>query len=70
VRDLEQKGAIFVEDINEIPEGSIVIFSAHGVSPKVREEALRRNLKVIDAHARLYIRFIKRLGGSPRRDTR
>jgi 4-hydroxy-3-methylbut-2-enyl diphosphate reductase len=49
VRDLEQKGAIFVEDINEIPEGSIVIFSAHGVSPKVREEALRKNLKVIDA---------------------
>jgi len=49
VKSLEQKGAVFVEDISEIPEGSIVIFSAHGVSPKVREEARRRNLKVIDA---------------------
>lgn len=49
VEDLKNKGAIFVEDVNEIPEGSIVIFSAHGVSPKVREDAKRRNLKVIDA---------------------
>ncbi len=49
VRDLEKKGAIFVEDINEIPEGSIVIFSAHGVSPKVREEAIKRKLRIIDA---------------------
>ncbi len=49
VRNLEQKGAIFVEDINEIPEGSIVIFSAHGVSPKVREEATKRKLRIIDA---------------------
>ncbi len=49
VEDLKKKGAIFVEDVNEIPEGSIVIFSAHGVSPKVREDAKKRNLKVIDA---------------------
>ena len=49
VEELKGKGAIFVEDVNEIPEGSIVIFSAHGVSPKVREDAKRRNLKIIDA---------------------
>ncbi|MEN3047082.1 MAG: 4-hydroxy-3-methylbut-2-enyl diphosphate reductase [Candidatus Hydrothermales bacterium] len=49
VKEFEKKGAIFVEDISEIPEGSIVVFSAHGVSPKVREEALKRNLKIIDA---------------------
>lgn len=49
VEELKSKGAIFVEDVNEIPEGSIVIFSAHGVSPKVREDAIKRNLKIIDA---------------------
>ncbi|MEE2912926.1 MAG: 4-hydroxy-3-methylbut-2-enyl diphosphate reductase [Planctomycetota bacterium] len=46
---LNNRGAIFVDTITEIPKGSIVVFSAHGVSPKVREEARRRNLKCIDA---------------------
>ncbi len=49
VRSFESRGVIFVEDINEIPEGSNVIFSAHGVSPAVREQAKLRNLHVIDA---------------------
>ena len=49
VRALEERGAIFVEEVEEVPEGSIVIFSAHGVAPVVHEEAAARNLKTIDA---------------------
>ena len=49
ISTLEQKGAVFVEDINDIPKGSVVIFSAHGIPPEVREEAKRRDLKSIDA---------------------
>ncbi len=49
VEGLEQKGAVFVEDLDEVPEGSILIFSAHGVSNEVRREAARRELKIFDA---------------------
>src|SRR5579884_4515722 len=49
VEELRQAGAIFVEELNEVPEGARVIFSAHGVSPAVREEAKQRRLQVIDA---------------------
>src|SRR5881409_120884 len=49
VRSLEQRGAIFVEENDEVPEGSIVVFSAHGVAPEVHEQAAARNLKAIDA---------------------
>jgi 4-hydroxy-3-methylbut-2-en-1-yl diphosphate reductase len=49
VRTLEERGAIFVEETEEVPEGAIVVFSAHGVSPAVHEEAGRRQLKTIDA---------------------
>jgi 4-hydroxy-3-methylbut-2-enyl diphosphate reductase len=49
VASLEKKGAIFVDETDQVPEGSIVIFSAHGVSPKVHEQAAARNLKTIDA---------------------
>ena len=49
VEELRQAGAIFVEELSEVPEGARVIFSAHGVSPAVREEAKLRNLQVIDA---------------------
>ncbi|WP_078856547.1 4-hydroxy-3-methylbut-2-enyl diphosphate reductase [Streptomyces sp. NBRC 109706] len=49
VRTLEQKGAIFVEETAEVPEGEIVIFSAHGVSPEVHREAERGKLATIDA---------------------
>lgn len=46
---LKKKGAVFVEDVKEIPIGAVTVFSAHGVSPQVREEAKKRNLRVIDA---------------------
>lgn len=49
VRSFEQRGVIFVEDVNDIPEGAAVVFSAHGVSPAVRAEAAERKLEVIDA---------------------
>ena len=49
VSSLEKKGAIFVDETDQVPEGSIVIFSAHGVSPQVHKEAAQRNLKTIDA---------------------
>src|SRR5260370_11565985 len=48
VDELRQAGAIFVDELSEVPEGARVIFSAHGVSPAVREEAKRRKLQVID----------------------
>ena len=49
VTTLERRGAIFVEETDMVPEGSIVVFSAHGVSPQVHEEADRLNLRTIDA---------------------
>jgi 4-hydroxy-3-methylbut-2-enyl diphosphate reductase len=49
VATLEARGAIFVEETDEVPEGKIIVFSAHGVSPTVHEEAAARNLKTIDA---------------------
>ena len=49
VDELRDKGAVFVEELNEIPDDSIVIFSAHGVSQAVRAEAKQRDLKVFDA---------------------
>jgi len=49
VEALRAKGAIFVDELNEVPDDATVIFSAHGVSPAVREEAQRRRLRVIDA---------------------
>ena len=49
VQTLEAKGAIFVEETEEVPEGATVVFSAHGVSPAVHESAAKRNLKTIDA---------------------
>ena len=49
VNDLAKKGAIFVNELDEVPEGARVIYSAHGVSPAVRSEANERGLKVIDA---------------------
>src|SRR5260370_17929991 len=49
VSELEKRGAVFVEETEEVPEGSVVVFSAHGIAPEVREEAKRRNLMAIDA---------------------
>jgi len=49
VNDLNKKGAIFVEELDEIPDGATVIFSAHGVSQQVRNEANNRDLRIFDA---------------------
>lgn len=49
VETLEQRGAIFVEELDEVPAGALVVFSAHGVSPAVHAEAKRRELQTIDA---------------------
>jgi 4-hydroxy-3-methylbut-2-enyl diphosphate reductase len=49
VEVLEERGAVFVDELTEVPEGSLVVFSAHGVSPAVRQQAVDRNLRTIDA---------------------
>jgi len=49
VEQLRQRGVVFVNELDEVPDGATVIFSAHGVSPAVREMARRKNLRVIDA---------------------
>jgi 4-hydroxy-3-methylbut-2-enyl diphosphate reductase len=49
VAGLEARGAVFVDETDEVPEGAVVVFSAHGVAPVVHEEAARRNLRTIDA---------------------
>jgi 4-hydroxy-3-methylbut-2-enyl diphosphate reductase len=49
VQELGRKGVVFVEELDEVPEGQLVIFSAHGVSPEVRARAQQRGLRVIDA---------------------
>jgi 4-hydroxy-3-methylbut-2-en-1-yl diphosphate reductase len=49
VRTLEEQGAIFVEETEAVPEGAIVVFSAHGVAPDVRQQAADRSLRTIDA---------------------
>jgi 4-hydroxy-3-methylbut-2-enyl diphosphate reductase len=49
VSGLEARGAVFVDELDAVPDGATVVFSAHGVSPAVRDEAARRDLRVIDA---------------------
>ena len=49
VENLRQRGAVFVEEITDIPENAVTIFSAHGVSKKVEKESIRKHLKIIDA---------------------
>lgn len=49
VRDFEARGVVFVDDIGEVPDDSLVIFSAHGIPPSVRGEAIARGLRTIDA---------------------
>lgn len=49
VEELAAQGAVFVENLDEVPVGAVVIFSAHGVSPEVRREATERKLRVVDA---------------------
>jgi len=49
VDELREKGAVFVEDVDEVPDGSWLIYSAHGISPTVRDAARRKRLRTIDA---------------------
>jgi 4-hydroxy-3-methylbut-2-enyl diphosphate reductase len=49
VNELEKRGAVFVEETDEVPEGGVVVFSAHGIAPEVREAAEKRGLRAIDA---------------------
>ena len=49
VRSLEERGAIFVAEAEEVPDGAVVVFSAHGVAPEVRDQAAKRGLRTIDA---------------------
>jgi 4-hydroxy-3-methylbut-2-enyl diphosphate reductase len=49
VADLQREGAVFVDELDQVPDGTTVVFSAHGVAPAVREEAARRGLTVVDA---------------------
>ena len=49
VQGLEERGAVFVDEAEEVPEGAVVVFSAHGVAPQVRDDAKRRSLRTIDA---------------------
>ena len=49
VRDLESRGAVFVDELDEVPDGATVVFSAHGVSPAVRAQAQARGLSAVDA---------------------
>ena len=49
VRDLESKGAVFVGELEDVPDGAVVVLAAHGVAPAVREQATRRSLLTIDA---------------------
>jgi len=56
VDGLKEKGAVFIEDVDEVPEGARLIYSAHGVSPAVREQAKKRNLIEIDATCGLVTR--------------
>jgi 4-hydroxy-3-methylbut-2-en-1-yl diphosphate reductase len=49
VRDLTERGAVFVASVDDVPEGALVVFSAHGVAPVVREGAARRALRAVDA---------------------
>ncbi|MET7334624.1 4-hydroxy-3-methylbut-2-enyl diphosphate reductase [Nonomuraea sp. NPDC005650] len=49
VEDLGRRGAVFVDELDEVPAGAVTVFSAHGVSPEVRKAAARRGLRVIDA---------------------
>ncbi|MET7421481.1 4-hydroxy-3-methylbut-2-enyl diphosphate reductase [Dactylosporangium sp. NPDC005555] len=49
VADLEARGAVFVDELDEVPDGATVVFSAHGVAPQVRADAAARSLRVVDA---------------------
>ena len=61
VDDLRNKGAIFIEELSDVPEGSTLIYSAHGVSLAVQEEAVRRGFRIIDATCPLVTKVHKQV---------
>ncbi|WWO73869.1 4-hydroxy-3-methylbut-2-enyl diphosphate reductase [Histophilus somni] len=70
VDGLRDRGAIFVEELDEVPNGAIVIFSAHGVSQAVRQEAKERNLKVFDATCPLVTKVHMQVARASRKGTK
>ena len=70
VTDLERRGAIFVDELDEVPDGAIVVFSAHGVSPEVRQTARRAASRRSTRPARWSPRCTPRRAGSPPTATR
>ncbi|OZN24046.1 4-hydroxy-3-methylbut-2-enyl diphosphate reductase [Actinobacillus seminis] len=70
VNGLRERGAIFVEELDEIPDGAIVIFSAHGVSQAVRQEAKNRGLKVFDATCPLVTKVHMQVARASRKGTK
>ena len=70
VNVLRDRGAIFVEELSEVPDGAIVIFSAHGVSQAVRQEAKDRNLKVFDATCPLVTKVHMQVARASRKGTK
>ncbi|MDP8170381.1 4-hydroxy-3-methylbut-2-enyl diphosphate reductase [Pasteurella skyensis] len=70
VEGLKQKGAIFVEELDDVPDDAIVIFSAHGVSQAVRNEAKSRNLKVFDATCPLVTKVHMQVARASRKGTK
>lgn len=70
VDGLKAKGAIFVEELDEVPDGAIVIFSAHGVSQAVRQEAKNRGLKVFDATCPLVTKVHMQVARASRKGTK
>ena len=68
VDTLRERGVIFVDETSEVPEGALVVFSAHGVSPAVHEEAAQRNLRTIDATCPLVTKVHKEVNRFARND--
>ena len=68
VETLRERGVIFVEETDEVPEGALVVFSAHGVSPAVHDEAKQRNLRTIDATCPLVTKVHKEVNRFARED--
>ncbi len=65
VADLQARGAVFVEELDAVPDEAVVVFSAHGVSPAVRAEAVKRGLEVIDATCPLVTKVHAEADDSP-----
>lgn len=70
VNGLRERGAVFVEELDEVPNGAIVIFSAHGVSQQVRQEAKARGLKVFDATCPLVTKVHMQVARASRKGTK